>query len=44
MLRLDRVAEGLAAGKPLTSGGLALMPVKPDWARFDWPGEAKAAE
>jgi folate-binding protein YgfZ len=44
MLRLDRVAEGLAAGKPLMSGGMTLMPVKPDWARFDWPGGAKAAE
>jgi folate-binding protein YgfZ len=44
MLRLDRVAEGLAAGKPLMSGGMALKPVKPDWARFDWPGETKAAE
>ena len=44
MLRLDRAAEALAAGKPLMSGGMALTPVKPDWARFDWPGDAKAAE
>ena len=29
---------------PLMSGGIALHPVKPAWARFDWPGEAKAAE
>jgi len=44
MLRLDRAAAALAAGKPLTSGGMTLSVVKPDWARFDWPGEAKAAE
>jgi folate-binding protein YgfZ len=44
MLRLDRVAEALATGKTLMSGGMTLSVVKPDWARFDWPGEAKAAE
>jgi tRNA-modifying protein YgfZ len=44
MLRLDRVAEAGAAGTPLMSGGMALTPVKPDWARFEWPGSAKAAE
>lgn len=44
MLRLDRVGDALAAGKPLMSGGAAIHPVKPAWAQFDWPGEAKAAE
>jgi folate-binding protein YgfZ len=44
MLRLDRIGEALAAGKPLMSGGIALTPVKPAWAQFAWPGEAKAAE
>jgi hypothetical protein len=44
LLRLDRVADALAAGTPLAAGGLALRLVKPDWARFAWPGEAKAAE
>jgi folate-binding protein YgfZ len=44
MLRLDRVGDAMAAGTPLMSGGMALKPVKPDWAQFDWPGEAKAAE
>jgi folate-binding Fe-S cluster repair protein YgfZ len=44
MLRLDRAADALAAGTPLISGGMVLWPVKPPWARFDWPGEAKAAE
>ena len=44
MLRLDRVADALAAGQPLIAGGIAMRLVKPDWARFAWPGEAKAAE
>ena len=44
MLRLDRVGEAMAAGTPLVSGGMTLRPVKPAWARFAWPGEAKAAE
>jgi folate-binding protein YgfZ len=38
MLRLDRYADALAAGTPLTAGGIALKPAKPLWARFDWPG------
>ena len=37
LLRLDRVADAQAAGVPLTAGGIAIRPVKPDWARFDWP-------
>jgi|ERR1700704_2325330 folate-binding protein YgfZ len=44
MLRLDRVADALAAGQPLVSGGVELRLVKPAWARFAFPGEAKAAE
>lgn len=40
-LRLDRVAEATEAGEPITAGGIALQPVKPDWARFAWPGEAE---
>jgi folate-binding protein YgfZ len=43
-LRLDRVEDALASGTPLTAGGIALRLVKPDWARFAWPGEPKAAE
>jgi hypothetical protein len=39
LLRLDRVADALAAGTPLIAGGIALRPVKPAWARFSWPGE-----
>ncbi|HXD45527.1 MAG TPA: folate-binding protein [Pseudolabrys sp.] len=37
LLRLDRVADAQAAGVPLTAGGIAIRPVKPGWARFDWP-------
>jgi folate-binding protein YgfZ len=44
MLRLDRVEDALAAGVPLVAGGVPLRVVKPDWARFAFPGEAKAAE
>ncbi len=44
MLHLSRIGEALAAGTPIMCGGVALHPVKPDWARFDWPGDAKAAE
>jgi tRNA-modifying protein YgfZ len=43
-LRLDRVADAMASATPLIAGGIAIRPVKPDWARFQWPGEAKAAE
>ena len=44
VLRLDRVADALASGTPLVAGGIELRPVKPSWARFAFPGEAKAAE
>jgi len=43
-LRLDRVADAMAAGTPIVAGGIALRPMKPEWARFGWPGETKAAE
>ena len=43
MLRLDRVTDALASGTPLVAGGIAIRVVKPDWARFAFPGEAKAA-
>ncbi len=43
MLRLDRVADALAAGTPLICGGITLSVVKPDWATFAFPGEAQAA-
>jgi folate-binding protein YgfZ len=44
LLRLDRVAEAISAGEPLTSGGVPIRLVKPDWARFSFPGENKSAE
>jgi folate-binding protein YgfZ len=44
MLHLGRIGDALAAGHPIVSGGVAIHPIKPDWATFDWPGEAKAAE
>jgi hypothetical protein len=44
MLRLDRTAEAHAAGATLSAGGVPLRLVKPEWARFAFPGEATAAE
>jgi folate-binding protein YgfZ len=43
LLRLDRVADALAAGTPLTAGGIAIRVVKPAWAKFPFPGETQAA-
>jgi len=43
-LRLDRVEDALANGTALVAGGIELHVVKPRWARFAFPGEAKAAE
>ena len=42
LLRLDRASDALAAGTPFVAGGITLAPVKPDWARFEFPAEAKA--
>jgi hypothetical protein len=44
LLRLDRVADAISRDEPLLGGGVALHLVKPDWARFPFPGETKAAE
>ena len=44
MLRIDRTDDALAAGLPLTAGGVAIKPQKPNWARFHFPGDSKAAE
>jgi folate-binding protein YgfZ len=43
LLRLDRVADALADSTPMTAGGVTIRAVKPRWATFVWPGEAKAA-
>ena len=34
LVRLDRVADALAAGQPLTAGGLALKLAEPDVVRI----------
>jgi tRNA-modifying protein YgfZ len=44
LLRLDRVAEALSSDQPLLAGGVPIRLVKPDWARFAFPGDSKAAE
>jgi folate-binding protein YgfZ len=41
LLRLDRVEDAMAAGTPLTAGGIPIRPVKPAWGKFPFPGEAK---
>jgi len=43
LLRLDRVDEALAQGEKLSAGAVPIQLVKPDWARFPFPGEAKKA-
>jgi folate-binding protein YgfZ len=42
-LRLDRTADAMASGVPLTAGAIEIRPLKPAWARFAWPGESEAA-
>ena len=42
LVRLDRVAEAEQAA--LAAGGIPIRLIKPDWARFSFPGEIKAAE
>jgi folate-binding protein YgfZ len=43
LMRLDRIADALAGGISLEAGGIPVRAVKPDWAKFDWPGESKVA-
>jgi tRNA-modifying protein YgfZ len=42
LLRLDRVEDALTTGLALTCGDIQLRVVKPDWAKFAWPGETQA--
>jgi tRNA-modifying protein YgfZ len=44
LLRLDRVADALSHGEALMAGGTPIRLVKPDWARFPFPGESKAPQ
>ena len=39
-VRLDRVADALAAGETLHAGGRSMRLLRPGWARFDVPGAA----
>ena len=41
LMRLDRIEDALAAKTSLEAGGVAIRAVKPSWAKFEWPGEAK---
>jgi tRNA-modifying protein YgfZ len=45
LLRLDRIEDAIAAGSDITTGNVILRLMKPDWARFAFPGngEPKAA-
>lgn len=38
MLRLDRLADALAQGVPVTAGGIGITASKPPFASFDLPG------
>ncbi len=38
-VRLDRIEEGLAANERLSAGNVPITLVKPDWAKFPFPGE-----
>jgi folate-binding protein YgfZ len=40
MVRLDRLGEAMAVGDPVSVGDTRLVPVKPGWASFPWPGAA----
>lgn len=44
LLRLDRVADALAAGQPLMAGGLVFSVEKAGFAHFASPGDANFAE
>ena len=44
LLRLDRVSDAMSRGEELSADGVAIHVIKPDWARFAFPGEAEAAK
>ena len=43
LLRLDRADEALSKGATISAGAVPIHLVKPDWARFPFPGEPKEA-
>jgi tRNA-modifying protein YgfZ len=44
LLRIDRMADALREGEPLLAAGIAVEPLRPDWAHFILPDALKAAE
>ena len=42
LVRLDRARDAMAAGTPITAGGVAMTLTLPPWARFGWPADATA--
>jgi tRNA-modifying protein YgfZ len=44
LLRLDRVADALAAGTPMVAGTTPLRVVRPDWAKFAFPEPSPSHE
>ena len=44
LLRLDRVEDARNEGTPITTGGVPIRVVKPQWARFEFPDNRTAAE
>jgi tRNA-modifying protein YgfZ len=44
LLRLDRIADAASRGEELVAGGIAIRPIKPQWAHFAFPDGSKAAE
>lgn len=44
LLRLDRATDALSGGEAITAAGVPIRPIKPDWAKFVFPGEGKAAQ
>jgi len=43
MLRLDYLSDAQANGTPIMAGSAVIRPHKPQWARFEWPGEKGTA-
>jgi tRNA-modifying protein YgfZ len=43
LLRLDRVSDAISRGEQLSASGVAIHLIKPEWARFAFPGEGEAA-
>jgi tRNA-modifying protein YgfZ len=44
LLRLDRVSDALSRGEQLSASGIPIHIIKPEWARFAFPGDSGAAK